>query len=415
MVFETFSPAQLKAMTWWCDRSADADKSAIICDGAVRSGKTMCMGISFVCWAMRRFSGERFGMCGKSIVSLRRNLLMELVPVLEDIGFCCEDKISKNLIEISYRGRTNTFLLFSGLDEGSQALIQGVTLAGIFLDEVALMPRSFVEQAIARCSVTGSRLWFNCNPENPGHWFYKNWILQSEAKGAVYVHFSIEDNPALSREIIARFRNQFSGIFYRRFVLGQWVAAEGLVYDFFTEDMLADEPEDCGEFAMSCDYGTVNPFSLGLWGKKEGVWYRLSEFYYDSKKEGRQKTDAEYVEAVKELMGARKVKFIAVDPSAASFIEALRREGLPAGKAINDVSGGIRVTADYLKSGKVVICRGCMDARRELELYRWDEGRGDREAPVKANDHAMDDMRYFCAELKRRGDPDGFGAVCVSR
>ena len=165
MKIKRFSPKQKRVMCWWGPKSADRHCDAIICDGAVRSGKTLCMGLSFVCWAMVSFNGQQFAFCGKSVVSLRRNLLQELMPVVRELGFQCREKRSENLLLISRGGRENRFYLMGGKDEGSAAFIQGVTLAGVLLDEAALMPRSFVEQAIARCSVQGSRLWFNCNPE----------------------------------------------------------------------------------------------------------------------------------------------------------------------------------------------------------------------------------------------------------
>ncbi len=398
MKFETFSDKQALALTWWSDASPYADMDAIICDGAVRSGKTLCMGISFLCWAMRRFDKRSFGLCGKTIISLRRNVVCSVLPVMRDLGFLCEEKISKNLFTVSFGGRTNTFYLFGGRDESSQGLIQGATFAGVLLDEVALMPRSFVEQACARCSVSGSKLWFNCNPESPSHWFYNEWIKKSEERRALYVHFALEDNPALSRKIIARYRRMYSGVFYRRFVLGEWVASQGRVYDFFNESFVKEAPEgNLEEYVISCDYGTVNPSSFGLWGLRDGVWYRVREYYYSARTEGQQKTDAEYVEELKVLAEGRRLRTVVVDPSAASFIEALRREGLPVLKAHNDVLSGIRITADLLKAGKIVICAGCEDCIREFYLYSWDEKRQDRDAPVKLFDHAMDDMRYFAA------------------
>lgn len=256
MKFDFFSRTQLKALSWWSDSSPYRDLDAVICDGAVRSGKTLCMGISFVCWAMRRFDNERFGICGKAKTSIRRNLIEPLLPVLRDIGFEVTDLVSKGLIEISYMGRRNSFWLFGGKDEGSQSLIQGVTLAGVLMDEVVLMPHSFVEQACARCSVTGSKIWFNCNPESPHHWFYLEWIKKADERRALYIHFSLEDNPSLSRSIIDRYKRMYSGDFYRRFILGEWVLPAGRVYDFFTEDMLAPVPESCSEYIVSCDYGT---------------------------------------------------------------------------------------------------------------------------------------------------------------
>lgn len=373
------------------------------------------MGVSFFLWAQARFDGKQFGLCGKTIVSLRRNLLTELVPYLRRIGMSIREKRSENLLIVRFAGHENRFLLFGGRDESSAALIQGSTLAGVLLDETVLMPRSFVEQAIARCSVPGSRLWFNCNPENPGHWFYREWILKAKARRALYLHFTMEDNPALSPRIRARYRNAYSGVFYRRFVLGEWTAAQGLVYDFFDRERdAADVPEGSfEEWRISVDYGTANPASFGLWGRKDAVWYRVAEYYYDSRKAGRQRTDEEYAEALERLAGERTIRRVIVDPSAASFIEVLRRRGFQVVRANNDVADGIRVTSDLLKKRRIVICRTCGDCLREMELYCWDE-RGGRDAPRKENDHAMDDLRYFAMDAVK-GEQSGFAAVTVER
>ena len=383
MKIKRFSEKQRRVMCWWGPRSADRHFDAIICDGAVRSGKTLCMGLSFVCWATACFQGEQFAFCGKSVVSLRRNLIQELTPALKELGFQCREKRSENLVVIRKGNRENRFYLMGGKDEGSAAFIQGVTLAGVLLDEVALMPRSFVEQAIARCSVTGSRLWFNCNPEGPQHWFYQEWICKSEERNALYLHFTMEDNPSLSQRIRQRYRSSYSGAFYRRFILGEWSAAKGLVYDFFDPERDARPvPEgEMEEYAVSVDYGTANPCSFGLWGLREGVWYRMKEYYYASRQTGIQLTDQEYVAAMNQLTGGLSIRWVVVDPSAASFITALRQEGYRVKKANNDVLTGIRITADLLKQGRIVICEGCGDCLREIALYRWSEENGGRDAP----------------------------------
>ena len=401
-------------MGWWGPKSPDRHYDAIICDGAVRSGKTLCMGLSFVCWAMFRFQGQQFAFCGKSVVSLRRNLMSELTGLLTELGFRCKEKRSENMMIVSGHGRENRFYLMGGKDEGSAAFIQGVTLAGVLLDEVALMPRSFVEQAIARCSVSGSRLWFNCNPEGPQHWFYQEWILKAEARNALYLHFTMEDNPSLSAKIIRRYKNSYSGAFYRRFILGEWTIAKGLVYDFFDPERDAS-PKPTGEmeaYVISVDYGTANPCSCGLWGLREGIWYRMEEYYYASKRTGVQKTDQEYVAEVKKLAAGRKIRQVVADPSAASFIAALRQAGFVVVKANNDVLSGIRTTASLLKSGKIVICEGCEDCLREMALYRWNEDSAGRDAPRKEDDHAMDDMRYFAATVAARAAGTVEGAFC---
>lgn len=407
-----FSPKQKKVLTWWC---RDDGWETIICDGAVRSGKTFAMGVSFFLWAHACFDGQQFGLCGKTISSLRRNLLMELLPYLRRMGFSCREKRSENLLVVRFNGRENRFLLFGGKDEGSAALIQGSTLAGVLLDEAALMPRSFVEQACARCSVTGSKLWLNCNPEGPQHWLYREWILKARERNTLYLHFTMEDNPALSGRIKSRYQKAYSGVFYRRFVLGEWTAAQGLVYDFFdrNRDCVPAPAEGFDCWRISVDYGTANPASFGLWGRKENVWYRVAEKYFDSRREGWQKTDAEYAEDLKALAGERKIERIIVDPSAASFIEVLRREGFAVVKAVNDVADGIRVTADLLKQRKIVLCRECADCLREMEQYCWDE-RGGKDAPRKEHDHAMDEMRYFAMDLTRNRE-QVFAATWVER
>ena len=403
-----FSPKQRRVLEWWRRGNCEA----IICDGAVRSGKTFSMGLSFFLWAMARFRNRQFALCGKTIGSLRRNLLAEVLEELRGMGFTWEDRRSENCITLRFAGRVNRFLLFGGRDEGSAALIQGVTLAGVLLDEAALMPRSFVEQACARCSVRGSRLWFSCNPQGPEHWFYREWIRKAEERRALYLHFTMEDNPALTEEIRQRYRRLYSGVFYRRFILGEWVAPEGRIYDFFDRERDAvPVPEgEMEEWRVSVDYGTVNPTSMGLWGRKGNVWYRVKEFYYDSRREGRQKTDAEYVEDLRRLCGERRVERILVDPSAASFLAALRQAGFPARAADNRVLDGIRVTAGLLREGRIVLCESCGDCLREMALYCWEEG---RESPRKENDHAMDEMRYFAMDLG--GEGRSFAATFVER
>ena len=394
----TFSKKQKLCMTWW-RRGTGEKYDAILCDGAVRSGKTLAMGLGFFLWAMASFQGARFGLCGKTIVSLRRNVLAEVLPRLRALGMQIHEKRSEGRITVRFGARENDFYCFGGKDEGSAALIQGVTLGGVLLDEAALMPRSFVEQAIARCSLPGSRLWLNCNPAGPGHWLYREWVLRAAERRCLRLHFTMEDNPGLTPAVRKRYGRLYSGVFYRRYVLGEWVAAEGRVYDFFEPEMAVPVPRGpFAEWVVSCDYGTVNPSSFGLWGRIGETWYRTEEFYFDSRRERRQMTDAEYAGALRKLAGGRKIRAVIVDPSASSFIEVLRRAGWNVRRAKNDVIPGIRRTADALKSGKIVICDTCADCLRELEAYVWDPDAG-KDAVVKANDHAMDDMRYFVSTV----------------
>ena len=414
MNWKSFSPKQKLLLTWWVPGNVNCGKEAIVCDGAVRSGKTLAMGLSFFLWAMVSFDGKKFGICGKTISSLRRNVLSEILPKLEALGAKYREKRSENLVTVQFRGRENRFYIFGGRDESSASLIQGITFAGVLLDEVALMPRSFVEQACARCSERGSRLWFNCNPAGPSHWFYRTWILEAEKRNCLRLHFTMEDNPSLTPQIRRRYERLYTGVFYRRFILGQWAQAEGRVYDFFSSEMVGKAPENCDKWYISCDYGTVNPTSMGLWGRNGGTWYRVKEFYFNSREAMRQMTDEEYAAALETLAGGRTITAVIVDPSAASFIEVLRRKGWRVQKADNDVLSGIRLTSDCLKTGKIVICEGCADCLREMDEYVWDLSSENRDRVRKEHDHAMDDMRYFVATvLKERSG--GFAACTVER
>ncbi len=413
MKFSSFSKKQLKALSWWCPSSPDKHCDAVICDGAVRSGKTLCMSVSYIFWAMSSFRDKDFAICGKTVRGVRRNVITPLLSTLNELGFGVKEKLSANMLEISLGAVQNRFYLFGGRDESSAALIQGITLAGVLFDEVALMPRSFVEQALARCSVNGSRFWFNCNPEHPEHWFYREWILKCKEKNALYIHFLMEDNPSLSPEMLRRYKSLYSGAFYQRFVEGKWAAAHGAVYPFMTEDMFRDVPRGGFEsFAVSCDYGTVNPASFGLWGLCDGVWYRIDEYYFSSRDKGYQRTDEEHYSALEALCDGKRISTVTVDPSAASFIEVIRRHGrFNVVPAKNNVLDGIRRTAAALKDGKIVICNSCRDSMREFGLYRWSEN-SVSDAPIKENDHAMDDIRYFVATIL---DSDDFFALAAER
>lgn len=416
MSYQGFSPKQKTAMTWWMPGSQHETCEALVCDGAVRSGKTLAMGMGFFLWAQLSFDQQKFALCGKTIAALRRNVLSEVLPKLGGLGAVWKEKRTENKLTLRFAGHTNEFYIFGGRDESSAGLIQGMTLAGVLMDEVVLMPKSFVEQACARCSVTGSRLWFNCNPAGPSHWFYKQWILEGEKRNCLHLHFTMEDNPSLTRKIRQRYQRLYSGVFYRRFVLGEWAQAEGRVYDFFEPEMAKPVPPGAfDQWYISCDYGTVNPTSMGLWGRQGGVWYRVKEFYYNSRKQMRQMTDGEYEQAMKDLAGDRRVTAVIVDPSAASFIQLLRQKGWRVQKARNDVLSGIRATAEKLKSGEIVLCDGCADCLREMDEYVWDLRDGVKDRVKKEHDHAMDDMRYFVATVLQQPQSGGFAVGSVQR
>lgn len=376
---------------------------ALICDGAVRSGKTSIMMWSFVRWAMESFNGQRFGVCGRTVDSCTKNIIVPFTAMgLAKEKYMIRWRRGDKVMEVRRGAVTNYFEVFGGKDEASYTLIQGRTLAGVLLDEVVLMPRSFVEQALTRCSVDGAKLWFSCNPGSPQHWFYTEWIQRHEARNTLYLHFEMTDNPGLSQKTLERYQAMFSGVFYDRYIRGLWVLAEGLIYPMFGEGCLVDNPPQGGQYYISCDYGTLNPFSAGLWCWDGKTATRVAEYYYSGRKEQRHKTDEDYYTALEQMAGDKPVQAVIVDPSAASFIEVIRRhKRFPVRKAKNDVLAGINTTARFLQDGTIKIHRSCSACIREFGLYRWDE-KTETDRPVKENDHAMDDIRYFAYTVLRQ-------------
>lgn len=396
--WQPLSKKQLQVLTWWMPKSPVKDKDVIICDGSVRAGKTIAMSFSYVAWAMETFDGENLGMAGKTIGAFRRNVLQPLKRILKGRGYKVKDHRTDNLLEITYKGKSNLFYIFGGKDERSQDLIQGITLAGMLFDEVALMPESFVNQATARCSVDGAKLWFNCNPEGPYHWFKLEWLDQLEKKNAVYLHFTMDDNLSLSENVKERYRRTYSGVFYKRFILGLWVLAEGVIYDMWDDDthVVDDLPGQFDFYRVATDYGTSNPCVFLMLGFLDSKVYVCREYYYDSAKEMRQKTDAEYSADMQEFVVGVYPSEIRVDPSAASFILQLQKDRLPAVEADNSVLDGIRTVANKLTAQNLFVHCSCKDTIREFGAYLWDSKaqlRGE-DKPLKTNDHAMDALRY---------------------
>lgn len=420
--FKPFSEKQKQVLTWWCPGSPVKDMDGIIADGAIRSGKTVCMSLSFIMWAMESFNGQNFGMCGKTIGSFRRNVVFWLKLMLKSRGYAVADHRADNLLTVEKNGIENYFYIFGGKDERSQDLIQGITLAGAFFDEVALMPESFVNQATGRCSVDGSKYWFNCNPDGPYHWFKLKWIdksvgylgkerakeLQARSeilKQILYLHFTMDDNLSLSEKIKARYRSMYTGVFYKRYILGLWAMAEGIIYDMFSEEKHVKKAEEYiqqligANRYVSIDYGTQNATAFLLWNKGvDGKWYCIREYYYSGRDKGIQKTDAEYADDLKTWLDGTAVKAVIVDPSAASFIAELRKRGYSVLKAKNDVDDGIRLVGTLLNREKIVFSSSCVNTIMEFASYIWDEKAAERgeDAPIKQHDHAMDAVRYFC-------------------
>lgn len=406
--FSPFSQKQKKVLTWWCQNSPVNEKDGIIADGAIRSGKTVSMSLSFVMWAMSSFDGQNFAMCGKTIGSFRRNVLFWLKLMLRSRGYSITDHRADNLLVVRKNGKENYFYIFGGKDERSQDLIQGITLAGVFFDEVALMPESFVNQATGRCSVKGSKFWFNCNPDGPYHWFKVNWIDKCKEKNILYLHFTMDDNLSLAEDIKKRYRSMYTGVFFKRYILGLWAVAEGIIYDMFSKE---EHTKDIKEFFrilingnryVSCDYGTQNATVFLLWNKgRDGKWYCIREYYYSGRDKAKQKTDSEYADDLKEWLEGIQIKAIIVDPSAASFIAELRKRGYKVLKAKNDVLDGIRLVGTLLNLEQLVFASSCKETIKEFASYVWDEKALERgeDKPTKRHDHCLDACRYFVSTI----------------
>ena len=414
--FQKFSRKQRQIFTWWLPNSPVREAGGIIADGAIRSGKTVSMSLSYTMWSMANYDGQNFIMAGKTISSFKRNVLQNLKLMLTSRGYHWIYHISgdfPNMLEVSRNGRTNYFYIFGGKDEGSQDLVQGITAAGAFFDDVALMPESFVNQATARCSVEGATWWFNCNPAGPMHWFKLEWIDKRIKKRLLYLHFTMDDNLSLSEKVKEKYRAMYAGVFYLRYIKGLWAVAEGLIYTMLTDDNLYTDQErpvalkNTAMKAITVDYGTTNPcVFLEVWDDGQTIWID-QEYRWDSRSEearrsaNPQRTDAQYADDMTEFMGMEPQNqcMVVVDPSATSFITELRSRGLYVKPANNEVADGIRVVGSLLAKRNIRINKdNCKGLISEMQSYVWDDKAAERgeEKPVKQKDHGPDALRYYC-------------------
>lgn len=278
--------------------------------------------------------------------------------------------------------------------------LQGSGIEYCYGDEVTTWHEDVFTMLKSRLDRPNSKFDGTCNPDNPRHWF--KIFLDSDAD--IYQQqYNIDDNPFLDSDFVENLKKEYSGVFYERFILGNWVVAEGLVYPMFDpQKHVGDVGDPGGQYYVSIDYGTVNPCSMGLWCIDKSRAVRVNEYYHDGRTSKQQKTDEEYYKALETLAGDRVIQSVIVDPSAASFIETIRRHGrFSVKKAVNDVLDGLRVSSSLLSAGKLHFNTCCKDIVHEFGLYSWDkESSTDR--VIKEHDHAMDDMRYFCNTILKR-------------
>jgi PBSX family phage terminase large subunit len=368
-------------------------------EGAVRSGKTVSSLMRWVEYVSDAPAGDLL-MVGKTLRTLHRN-------VLRPLG----DFLGPRSMQLSLGAGEGTILgrpvyLVGANDERSEGKIRGMTIAGAYGDEVTLWPESFFTMLLSRLSVAGAKFFGTTNPDGPFHWLKRGYLDRAELVDSGSLaswRFTIDDNPHLDPDFVASLKREYTGLWYKRFILGLWVLAEGAVYDQFNQERHALEgpPFPVHHLIAGVDYGTTNPCTFGLYGLPFG-WqsdrraHLLREYRWDSASRGRQLTDAEYADAFVEFLGDDHPARTYVDPSAASFIQELRSRGFAVLPADNDVLSGIRYVSGMLTAGRYTLDRACTHTVEEFGAYVWDPRAAQRgeDAPLKRYDHAMDRDRY---------------------
>lgn len=388
-----------------------------ILHGSVRSGKTWISLVLWAFWMLTMPEDAAYLMVAKTLTSLRRNCLDLLETLVGKSNFSYSLAAKQAVLF----GRT---VYLEGVNDArAESKIRGMTLQGAYCDELTLFTQDFFTMLLSRLSMPEAKLFGTTNPDSPNHWLKSEYLDRSQELDLMEMRFTINDNEFLDPEYVRQLKREYTGVFYERFILGNWVIAEGLVYSIFSEKehVVHVLPECCahpekgqGEYYISVDYGTKNPFSAGLWCVSGGGATRIAEYYYDGRKSKKPRTDEEHYAALEKLIrhevwnsGRRTVESypiqcVVIDPSAASMIECIRRHGSFSVRAAkNDVIPGIGITGSLLAAGKLKIHADCKDCIREFGIYSWDEkAKGDQ--VIKENDHAMDDTRYFCYTILRR-------------
>lgn len=434
-VWKTFSKKQLMAMTWWVpsERNPWANYKIMIADGSIRSGKTVSVLDSFLTWSLDNFSGEQFGIAGQSIGAIRKNVLKPMFEILNAKGIPYTYIKNESAVYVG----DNTYLLYGAPNESSQDGLQGVTLAGGLVDEAALVPESFMDQFVGRCSVEGAKIFMTCNPKGPHHWFKTEYIDKREKKEILYLHFTMDDNPALADERKQFYKSMFSGVFYKRNVLGLWVLSEGLIFDMFDAERHGIQQQELPGivrrwFAIDQGFGNATVFLHQGIGS-DGKLYTINEYYHSARKKelyidgerrtggNAQKSPLDYaidlVDFMKHcenflLLHGRRYKRdhiaavdrVFIDPAAKGFINQCRQQGVKRlAKAQNDVRPGIDFVASLLSSGNYRILSHCKFTVEGFGVYVWDVKAQDRgeDKPTKKDDDAMDANRYGAFSQRR--------------
>lgn len=382
-----------------------------ILEGSVRSGKTVAMIPKWIDYIITGPKGLLL-MVGVSKDTVYDNVLSDLFDTIGEDNYRYNRQSGDLFVywnDENGKHQQRRIKVVGAKDEGSEKYIRGKTLAGAYCDELTLMPERFFKQLLNRLSIPGAKLYATTNPDSPAHYLYKEYVTNEEKlrEGLVkVVHFGLDDNPNLGEDYKNNIRNSYSGMWFKRMILGLWVLAEGVIYDMFDEERHCFSDDEwnntlksrCRRY-IACDYGTKNPMVfLDIYDDGETIWIP-NMYYWDSRKEQRQKTDSEYADDLEKLLDEELPDFIIIDPSAASFKLECQGRGLRVKDADNSVNDGIRLVGKLLTKGRIRIHKkNCQPMIEEFQAYVWDEkaSRNGDEKPVKQQDHSMDALRYFC-------------------
>lgn len=364
--------------------------------GATRSGKTY---LDFK-WIIPLRIRERAGKDGLAVIlgvtksTIERNVLEPMRNLYGDklVGTISSDNTAWIFGEKCY---------CLGAEKVSQvSKIRGASIKYCYGDEVADWSEEVFALLKSRLDKEYSCFDGTYNPQYPNHWLKKFLDSNADIFSQVY---TIDDNPFLPPSFVENLKKEYAGtVFYDRYILGKWTLAEGLVYPMFGDSCIVQDIPDTGDYYISIDYGTHNPFSAGLWCVTKTEAVRIGEYYYCGREERKEKTPEEYYSEVKRLAGGRDIKCLIVDPSADAFIATVKKHHeFKVRGAVNDVLPGIQTTAEMIASGKLKIHESCEDAIREFGLYRWDE-KAESDRVVKENDHAMDEVRYMVMTVLKK-------------
>ena len=372
-----------------------------ILHGSVRSSKTINCTVRWLDYLVNGPKGD-LAMLGKTTATLQRNVLNDLFDIVGPKNY---KWVNRQQGELRIFGRR--IYCFGANNEDAESKIRGATFAGVLCDEVNLYPQSVFNQLMARMSVAGAQCFCNCNPDSPYHWFYTEYIQNDEIKDKKVWKFLMDDNLSLDPDYVQSLKQMYTGVWYERMILGNWVSAEGRIYDMFEPEkhMLDTQKyiEDSGvhprgiRYLVGCDYGTSTVMSWGLYAKlPNGVILKVREYYYDAVKSKTQKTDSEFANEFQQWLGGIIPWSVYCDPSAASWKTELLRRGYRVLNANNDVVNGIRYVATCLNTGRFFMDRSCVNTEKEYTYYVWDKAAqlAGKDKPVKEHDHTCDTDRY---------------------